>query len=76
MISSTEFLESVGAELRGKMAENDFWDLASIFRMDSPNNMPCLPIHRFLFLFYADMLTDFEAHVLCVYPLGEDLSLD
>jgi hypothetical protein len=27
-------------------------------------------------LFYADMLTDFEAHVLCVYPLGEDLSLD
>jgi hypothetical protein len=28
------------------------------------------------FLFYADMLTYFKAHVLCVYPLGEDLSLD
>jgi hypothetical protein len=25
--------------------------------------------------FMANMLTDFEAHVLCVDPLGEDLSL-
>jgi hypothetical protein len=49
-INCTELFENNWAWLRIKVAENAFSDLASIFRLDRPNNLPSLPFYRFFIL--------------------------